>query len=267
MVASDRVSAYDSILPTGIPNKGIVLTQLSKFWFQQTQGIIANHMITTDLADLPDGVESMRATFDGRSMLVRKAERVDVECVARGYLSGSAWAEYRERGSVVGIELPAGLVESSKLPEPIFTPATKSSSGHDINIPFDNVVEMVGSDVAAQLREATLRVYAAAEAFARGRGIIIADTKFEFGLIDGELTLIDEALTPDSSRFWDAERYEPGRAQASFDKQFVRDWLTSSGWDREPPAPALPDEIALATSEKYIEAFERLTGRPLFPLT
>ncbi|HEX3721989.1 MAG TPA: phosphoribosylaminoimidazolesuccinocarboxamide synthase, partial [Nitrolancea sp.] len=245
MVASDRVSAYDSILPTGIPNKGIVLTQLSKFWFQQTQGIIANHMITTDLADLPDGVESMRATLDGRSMLVRKAERVDVECVARGYLSGSAWAEYRERGSVVGIELPAGLVESSKLPEPIFTPATKSSSGHDINIPFDNVVEMVGSDVAAQLREATLRVYAAAEAFARGRGIIIADTKFEFGLIDGELTLIDEALTPDSSRFWDAERYEPGRAQASFDKQFVRDWLTSSGWDREPPAPALPDEIAL----------------------
>jgi phosphoribosylaminoimidazole-succinocarboxamide synthase len=224
-------------------------------------------MITTDLANLPADAQPMRESIDGRAMIVRKAERIDVECVARGYLSGSAWAEYQASGTVTGIALPRGLTESAKLPEPIFTPATKSSSGHDINIPFNRVVDLVGSELAEQLREVTLRIYAAAEALALSRGIIIADTKFEFGLIDGELTLIDEVLTPDSSRFWDAEQYVPGRSQSSFDKQFVRNWLTSAGWDREPPAPPLPDEIAQATSSKYIEAFERLTGRPLFPLT
>jgi phosphoribosylaminoimidazole-succinocarboxamide synthase len=267
MVASDRISAYDSILPTGIPNKGIVLTQLSRFWFERTGDIIPNHMITTDPGSLPASVQTVREKIGGRSMIVRKAERIDVECVARGYLSGSAWAEYQQSSSVVGIPLPTGLTESAKLPEPIFTPATKSSAGHDINIPFATVVELVGVKLAEQLRAVTLRVYAAAEAYALSRGIIIADTKFEFGLIDGELTLIDEALTPDSSRFWDVETYAPGRAQASYDKQFVRDWLNSAGWNREPPAPALPVEIAEATSNKYIEAFERLTGRPLFPLS
>jgi phosphoribosylaminoimidazole-succinocarboxamide synthase len=266
MVASDRISAYDSILPTGIPNKGIVLTQLSKFWFERTGDIIPNHMLTTDLSSLPETAQSMRDAIEGRSMIVRKAERIDIECVARGYLSGSAWAEYRQSGSVVGIALPSGLTESAKLPEPIFTPATKSSSGHDINVPFEHVVNEVGEDLARQLRDITLRIYRAAEEYAASRGIIIADTKFELGFIDGELTLIDEALTPDSSRFWDAEQYAPGRAQPSFDKQFVRDWLTSSGWDREPPAPPLPEEIAEATSRKYIEAYERLSGRPLFPL-
>lgn len=266
MVASDRISAYDSILPTGIPKKGIVLTQLSKFWFKQTDNLIPNHMLTTDLSSLPDVAQPLRATLEGRSMLVRKAERIDIECVARGYLSGSAWAEYQQSGTVVGIRLPAGLTESAKLPEPIFTPATKSSSGHDINVPFEHVVDAVGEELAERLRDITLSVYRAAEQYAAGQGIIIADTKFEFGFIGDELTLIDEALTPDSSRFWDAEQYAPGRAQPSFDKQFVRDWLTSSGWNREPPAPPLPDDVAQATSEKYINAYERLTGRPLFPL-
>ena len=266
MVASDRISAYDSILPTGIPKKGIVLTQLSKFWFKQTDNLIPNHMLTTDLSSLPDVAQPLRATLEGRSMLVRKAERIDIECVARGYLSGSAWAEYQQSGTVVGIRLPAGLTESAKLPEPIFTPATKSSSGHDINVPFEHVVDAVGEELAERLRDITLSVYQAAEQYAAGQGIIIADTKFEFGFIGDELTLIDEALTPDSSRFWDAEQYAPGRAQPSFDKQFVRDWLTSSGWNREPPAPPLPDDVAQATSEKYINAYERLTGRPLFPL-
>ncbi len=266
MVATDRISAYDSILPTGIPNKGIVLTQLSKFWFERTGDIVPNHMISTALTELPDDVEVDRSMLAGRTMIVRKAERIDVECVARGYLSGSAWAEYRHSGEVAGLRLPAGMVESARLPQPIFTPATKSSTGHDINISFEQMCSMVGKDLATSLRARTLDVYSTAETYARGQGIIIADTKFEFGLIDGVVTLIDEALTPDSSRFWDAERYSPGSAQPSFDKQFVRDWLTSSGWDREPPAPALPSEVAEATSKKYIEAFERLTGRSLFPL-
>lgn len=266
MVATDRISAYDSILPSGIPHKGVVLTQLSRFWFEKTASTVQNHMISTDLTGLPEGVQSRRELLDRRSMIVRKAERIDVECVARGYLSGSAWAEYRNDGTIAGTTMPAGLVESDKLPEPIFTPATKSSSGHDINITFDQAVGLVGAELAHSLRDATLKLYSSAESYARTRGIIIADTKFEFGLIDGSLALIDEALTPDSSRFWDAERYEPGKAQPSFDKQFVRDWLTSSGWDREPPAPALPSEVVEATSQKYIEAYTRLTGRSLFPL-
>ncbi len=266
MIATDRVSAYDSILPTGIPNKGIVLTQLSRFWFGRLGAIVPNHLISTDLNSLPDDVHSKVEGYEGRTMIVRKAERVDIECVARGYLSGSAWAEYRHSGEVAGLKLPAGLVESAKLPQPIFTPATKSSSGHDINISFEQMCSTIGVDQATTLRDRTIALYSAAESYAAGKGIIIADTKFEFGTIDGQLTLIDEALTPDSSRFWDAERYAPGSAQPSFDKQFVRDWLTSSGWDREPPAPALPTDVAEATSQKYMEAFERLTGHPLFPL-
>jgi len=265
MIATDRVSAYDSILPTGIPNKGVVLTQLSRFWFGRLGDIVPNHLISTDLSTLPGDLSATLHEYEGRSMIVRKAERIDIECVARGYLSGSAWAEYRHSGEVAGMKLPAGMVESAKLPQPIFTPATKSSSGHDINISFEQMCAEVGTDLASALRERTIALYSAAESYAASRGIIIADTKFEFGTIEGDLTLIDEALTPDSSRFWDAELYAPGSAQPSFDKQFVRDWLTSSGWDREPPAPALPDDVAQATSEKYMEAYERITEHPLFP--
>lgn len=267
MIATDRISAYDSILPTGIPNKGIVLTQLSRFWFGRTGDLVPNHLISTDLSDLPTNVNINRELIQGRFMIVRKAKRVDIECVARGYLSGSAWAEYRHTGEVAGLKLPPGLVESQKLPHPIFTPATKSSSGHDINISFEQMCRTVGVELATSLRDKTLGVYRSAEEYAAGQGILIADTKFEFGLIEGQLMLIDEALTPDSSRFWDAERYSPGSAQPSFDKQYVRDWLTSSGWDREPPAPPLPDDVARATSEKYINAYERLTGHSLFPLS
>lgn len=267
MIATDRISAYDSILPTGIPNKGIVLTQLSRFWFGRTGDLVPNHLISTDLSDLPTNVNINRELIQGRFMIVRKAKRVDIECVARGYLSGSAWAEYRHTGEVAGLKLPSGLVESQKLPRPIFTPATKSSSGHDINISFEQMCRTVGVELATSLRDKTLGVYRSAEEYAAGQGILIADTKFEFGLIEGQLVLIDEALTPDSSRFWDAERYSPGSAQPSFDKQYVRDWLTSSGWDREPPAPPLPDDVARATSEKYINAYERLTGHSLFPLS
>jgi phosphoribosylaminoimidazole-succinocarboxamide synthase len=267
MVASDRISAYDSILPNAIPLKGIVLTQLSRFWFERTRDIVPNHLITTSLDDVPSLDASIRARLEGRSMIVRKAQRIDVECVARGYLSGSGWAEYQRDRHVCGILLPDGLVESEKLPEPVFTPAMKADSGHDLNITFDRVVDLVGSDLAAQLRETTLRLYSAAERYAATRGILIADTKFEFGIVDGTLTLIDEVLTPDSSRFWDAEHYQPGGPQASFDKQFVRDWLNAAGWDREPPPPSLPLDVVEATSRKYVEAYERITGRSLFPLS
>ncbi len=266
MVATDRISAYDSVLPTAIPDKGIVLTQLSRFWFERTTHLVPNHLITTDLSGLPATLDPYRPQLEGRSMIVKKAERIDIECVARGYLAGSAWSEYRRDGQVCGIRLPEGLVESQRLPEPIFTPATKSDTGHDENISFARLVELVGLDMAQDLRDVTLAVYAFAEEYARTRGIIIADTKFEFGIIDGELALIDEILTPDSSRFWDAERYEPGKSQPSFDKQFVRDWLNESGWNHEPPAPPLPDEIVEGTAERYREAYERITGRPLFPL-
>jgi phosphoribosylaminoimidazole-succinocarboxamide synthase len=267
MVATDRISAYDSVLPTGIPDKGIVLTQLSRFWFERTAGLVLNHLITTDLSGLPAPVDAARPRLEGRTMVVERAERIDVECVARGYLAGSAWAEYRRSGTACGIRLPEGLQDSSKLDEPIFTPATKSDDGHDENISFERLVGIAGQDLAEQLRTATLRVYAAAEEYARTRGIIIADTKLEFGWVDGKLTIIDELLTPDSSRFWDAAQYAPGKSQPSFDKQFVRDWLTSAGWDREPPAPPLPQDVVEATAAKYREAFERITGRPLFPLS
>ncbi|MCM8750053.1 phosphoribosylaminoimidazolesuccinocarboxamide synthase [Thermomicrobiaceae bacterium CFH 74404] len=263
MVATDRLSAFDVVLPTGIPGKGVVLTQLSRFWFEWFGHRIRSHYVTTDLSNLPPAVQRHRVVLEGRSMIVRRAERIDVECVARGYLSGSAWAEYRESGTVAGQRLPAGLVESDRLPEPLFTPAVKAESGHDRNISFPELVDLVGEELATRLREETLAIYRAAERYALDRGVIIADTKLEFGWIDGKLAVIDELLTPDSSRFWDAERYSPGRAQPSFDKQFVRDWLLSSSWNREPPGPALPDDVVEATRRRYFEAYERLTGQVL----
>lgn len=267
IVASDRISAYDSILPTGIPYKGAVLNSLSAFWLDLTKDVAPNHMISTDPKDFPFDwrawpLEQQEQLF-GRSMLVRKAERIDIECVVRGYLAGSGWAEYRATGKVTGIPLPQGLRESERLPEPIFTPAIKAASGHDENIPFEKMCELVGNDLASVLRDMTLAIYSAASKYAIGRGIIIADTKLEFGLLHGEPIIIDEMLTPDSSRFWEADTYRPGEAQASLDKQYVRDWLTQSGWDREPPAPPLPDDVVQKTSEKYLEAYKRLTGRDL----
>jgi phosphoribosylaminoimidazole-succinocarboxamide synthase len=263
MVATDRISAYDSVLPTGVPGKGMILTQFSRFWFERTGEIAPNHLITTDLEGLPEHVRLYRDVLRGRAMVVRKAERIDVECVARGYISGSAWAEYRTAGTVAGQPMPQGLRESDRFPEAIFTPATKAESGHDENISFDQMTALVGWELADVLRSLTLEIYRHAEAYARERGVIIADTKFEFGFIDGQVTLIDEVLTPDSSRFWEAARYEPGKAQPSFDKQIVRDWLNASGWDREPPAPPLPDDVTRKTSEKYYEVFRRLTGETI----
>ena len=267
IVATDRISAYDSILPTGIPHKGHVLTALSAFWFRLTEETAPNHMLSIDPTEFPFGWSEwsaeQREAMLGRSMLVKKAQRIDIECVARGYLAGSGWAEYKQTGSVTGIRLPDGLRESEALPEPIFTPATKAETGHDENIPFSRLCDLVGAELAGQLREATLSIYSAAQEYAQKQGIIIADTKLEFGLLDGQLIVIDEMLTPDSSRFWEAGKYAVGQAQASLDKQYVRDWLTQSGWDREPPAPALPDDVTRKTSEKYLEAYTRLTGRSL----
>ncbi|MBI2862753.1 MAG: phosphoribosylaminoimidazolesuccinocarboxamide synthase [Chloroflexi bacterium] len=263
IVATDRISAFDHVLPTGIPGKGALLNQLSAFWFQQLRPILPNHMVTVNEDEFPVELQPFRSQLRRRSMLVRKAQRIDVECVARGYLSGSGWVDYQRDGAICGISLPRGLVESQRLPEPIFTPATKAASGHDINISFEEVTRMVGRPTAERLRDLTLTLYAKAAQFALQRGIIIADTKFEFGYIDGQLILIDEALTPDSSRFWDAAIYTPGHSQDSFDKQFVRDWLIQSGWDREPPAPPLPDDVVAKTAAKYHEAYRRLTGREL----
>lgn len=260
LVATDRLSAFDVVLPNGIPGKGIVLTQLSAFWFECFAERVPSHYLTTEL---PEQFSAYRGILQGRSMLVRKAERIPVECVARGYLAGLAWAEYRTSGMVAGVRLPSGLRESERLPEPLFTPAIKSDTGHDENITFDELVRRVGEELAERLRERTLEIYVAAERYARERGVIIADTKLEFGWIDGELAVIDELLTPDSSRFWDAEQYQPGRPQPSFDKQFVRDWLLASGWNKQPPAPALPPDVVEKTAEKYREAYRRLTGRPV----
>jgi len=264
MVATDRISAFDVVLPNGIPDKGRVLTQLSTFWFELTGDIVPNHFLrlidSTEAEDVPFAIPP---ELVGRSMLIRKAKRLDVECVARGYLAGSGWVEYRDSGKVCGIPLPSGLRESDELPEPIFTPATKAESGHDINIPFEEVVEMVGARAASVIRARTLAVYGFARDYARQRGIIIADTKLEFGWLDDELIVIDEVLTPDSSRFWPADGYQPGGAQPSFDKQYVRDWLISIGWNREPPPPVLPDDVVEGTADKYREAFRRLTGREL----
>lgn len=265
MVATDRISAFDVVLPNGIPSKGAVLTQLSAFWFEKTAHIIPNHLLrllsNCDNADMPFPLP--HEFCSGRSMIVRKSQRVDVECVARGYLSGSGWAEYRESGAVCGIHLPAGLRESDKLPEPLFTPSTKAASGHDMNISFAQLTDVVGTETATLLRDRTLDVYSFAADYALDKGIIIADTKMEFGWHEGRLILIDELLTPDSSRFWDLAAYEPGKAQPSFDKQPVRDWLIASGWNREPPAPVLPQDVVSGTSKRYREAYRRLVGREL----
>ena len=262
-VATDRISAFDYVLATGIPHKGEVLTQISLFWFDFLKDIVPNHVVNADVDSYPADVRKYAGQLRGRSMLVQRAEMFPVECVVRGYISGSAWKEYQASGKVCGIQLPAGLRESDALPEPIFTPATKAVTGHDENIPFDRMVEIVGPEAAYKLRDLTLTIYAKAAAYARQRGIIIADTKFEFGTTAQGITLADEVLTPDSSRFWPAENYTPGQAQASFDKQYVRDYLETIKWNKQPPAPALPAEVALHTSEKYLDAYRLITGRTL----
>jgi phosphoribosylaminoimidazole-succinocarboxamide synthase len=262
-VASDRISAFDHILATRIPDKGNVLTQLSLFWFDFLRDVVPNHLVTAQVEKYPESLRDLAGQLRGRSMLVRRAQMFPAECVARGYLSGSGWKEYQQAQSICGIRLPAGLRESDRLPEPIFTPATKSSTGHDINISFDEMARIVGGDSAEQLRHLTLQIYALAVEHARQRGIIIADTKLEFGLIGGKITLADEVLTPDSSRFWPADTYMPGGPQLSYDKQFVRDYLESIHWDKNPPAPALPDEIVQKTREKYVQAFRQLSGKEL----
>ena len=263
IVATDRISAFDYILPTGIPDKGRVLTQLSVFWFDFLRDLTPTHFLTADADKFPSQFAAYREQLDGRSMLVKRAQMVEIECVARGYLSGSGWKEYQKQGTVCGIPLPPGLRESDKLPEPIFTPATKAQSGHDENIPFEQAVSLVGSRLANQLRDLTLKIYTTAADYALSKGIIIADTKFEFGLADGELILGDEVLTPDSSRFWPAETYQPGGPQNSYDKQYVRDYLESIRWNKQPPAPPLPPEVAARTAEKYREAYRVLTGKDL----
>jgi phosphoribosylaminoimidazole-succinocarboxamide synthase len=264
IVATDRISAFDVIMPNGIPDKGRILTALSLFWFERFAGEFENHLIATDVAGYPEAVRPYREQVEGRSMLVRKAAVVPIECVARGYLAGSGWKEYQANRTVCGVSLPAGLRQCDQLPAPIFTPATKEESGHDVNISFDEAAQRVGEETAAALRERTLSLYAKAADYARSRGIIIADTKFEFGrLPDGRLILVDEVLTPDSSRFWPADTYEAGRDQASFDKQFVRNWLEGQPWDKTPPAPRLPADVVEGTRRKYLEAYEKLTGRSL----
>ncbi|RKY64042.1 MAG: phosphoribosylaminoimidazolesuccinocarboxamide synthase [Candidatus Latescibacterota bacterium] len=260
IVATDRISAFDCVLPTGIPDKGKVLTALSVFWFRFLEDLTEHHLITADVEEFPPSLRQFRDLLDGRSMLVRKAERIDVECVVRGYLAGSGWREYKSSGSVCGILLPEGLREADRLPEPIFTPATKASSGHDENITFGRVADMVGEELAEKLRDRSIALYEKARRYAEERGIIVADTKFEFGLRDGKLILIDEVLTPDSSRFWPKERYSPGRSQESFDKQYVRDYLESLDWDKDPPAPPLSEDVVRRTREKYVEAYRRLVG-------
>jgi len=263
IVATDRISAFDYILPTGIPDKGRVLTQLSVFWFDFLRDLTPTHFLTADADEFPSQFAAYREQLDGRSMLVKRAQMVEIECVARGYLAGSGWKEYQKQGTVCGIPLPPGLRESDKLPEPIFTPATKAQSGHDENIPFERAVSLVGSGLANQLRDLTLKIYTTAADYALSKGIIIADTKFEFGLADGELILGDEVLTPDSSRFWPAETYQPGGPQNSYDKQYVRDYLESIRWNKQPPAPPLPPDVAARTADKYREAYRVLTGKDL----
>lgn len=263
IVATDRISAFDYILQTGIPDKGRVLTQLSIFWFDFLRELTPTHFLTADVGQYPAALQEFRDQLEGRSMLVKRAKMIEIECVARGYISGSGWKEYRESGTVCGIRLPAGLKESDRLPEPIFTPASKAQSGHDENISFERVVELVGESLAARLRDLTLKIYSEAARYAETRGILIADTKFEFGFVGGELVLGDEVLTPDSSRFWPADTYKPGGPQFSFDKQFVRDYLESIRWNKQPPAPALPADVAARTGEKYRQAYSVMTGHSL----
>ncbi len=261
-VATDRISAFDCILPNAIPHKGEVLSQLSTFWFRKFD-FVPNHVLATEFEDFPAALQPFRAELAGRSMIVKKAEPLPVECVARGYLAGSGWKEYQATGSICGHRLPPGLRQAERLPEPLFTPSTKAESGHDMNISWDECRALVGDRVAETVRALTLRLYEAGRAYAAERGILVADTKFEFGLLDGEVILIDECLTPDSSRFWPATDYAPGANPPSFDKQFVRDYLETLAWDKTPPAPSLPEAIIARTSEKYLEAYERLTGHQL----
>jgi phosphoribosylaminoimidazole-succinocarboxamide synthase len=263
IVASDRISAFDYILATGIPDKGRVLTQLSVFWFDFLKDLTPTHFLTADVDEYPEPLRRFRDQLEGRSMLVKSARMIEVECVARGYLSGSGWKEYQASGTVCGIKLPAGLRESDKLPEPIFTPAAKAQTGHDENVSFAAVAGLIGEDLARRLRDLTLAIYTKAADYAAGRGVIIADTKFEFGFVGGELVLADEVLTPDSSRFWPRASYRPGGAQPSYDKQYVRDYLESIRWNKQPPAPGLPPEVAAKTGEKYKEAYRVLTGKTL----
>jgi phosphoribosylaminoimidazole-succinocarboxamide synthase len=262
-VATDRISAFDYVLATGIPEKGRVLTQLSLFWFDFLKNVVKNHLITAKVEEYPAPLKKYVDDLRGRSMLVTKAQMIDIECVARGYLSGSGWKEYQQTGAVCGIKLPTGLKESDKLPEPIFTPATKALTGHDENISIEEMAKRTGKELAEKLRDLTLKIYKTAADYAAGRGIIIADTKFEFGQTSQGLILADEVLTPDSSRFWPADKYQPGKAQESFDKQFVRDYLEAIKWNKQPPAPSLPEDVARKTSEKYVEAYRILAGREL----
>ncbi len=262
-VATDRISAFDCIMPNGIPRKGEVLTQISHFWFDHTASFVPNHRLALPQDPLPVALQAFEAQLRGRSMVVKKAAPLAIECVVRGYLAGSGWKEYRQSRTVCGIPLPSGLTESAELPEPIFTPATKAETGHDLNISFEEAAQIVGMDVAKRVRDLSLQIYTTAREYARKRGIIIADTKFEFGMFDNQLILIDEVLTPDSSRFWPVDQYTPGKGQPSFDKQFVRDYLETLDWDKSPPAPALPAEIVAKTQAKYLDAYKRLTGRDL----
>ncbi|HIE09904.1 MAG TPA: phosphoribosylaminoimidazolesuccinocarboxamide synthase [Armatimonadetes bacterium] len=261
IVSTDRISAFDVVLPTPIPGKGKILNLLSAFWFERTKGIVPNHLITVKVEEFPEELREHAELLRDRAMLVRKAKRLPIECIVRGYLTGSGWRDYQRTGQVCGIKLPPGLRHADKLPEPIFTPSTKAETGHDENITFERMCDIVGRDLAERMRELSLRIYEEASRYAESRGIIIADTKFEFGLVDGELILIDELLTPDSSRFWPADSYQPGKPQPSFDKQFLRDYLESLDWDKTPPGPELPPDVVEATRRRYIEAYERLTGK------
>lgn len=263
IVSTDRISCFDVVLPCGIPCKGKVLTGLSSFWFNFIQDITPHHLISANVENYPQGLQKYKIQLQGRSMLVKKTKALPVECIVRGYLSGSGWKEYKEKGSVCGIRLPVGLLESDKLPEVIFTPSTKADTGHDINVSQKYIEDLIGEDASGKLKDISIAIYKKASLYALERGIIIADTKFEFGIENQKIILIDELLTPDSSRFWPADNYQPGRPQASFDKQFVRDYLESLNWDKVPPAPKLPDEIILKTSRKYLEAYKRLTGEEL----
>lgn len=263
LVSTDRLSAFDFILPTGIPDKGKILNQTAAFWFDKLGA--TNHFITTDVNEIPFPAGTDRSLFEGRSTLCQKTKVIPIECVVRGYLAGSGWKEYQKSGTVCGIPLPVGLRQCDKLAEPIFTPSTKAEEGHDENISFEQMADLVGRRTAETLRDRTIEIFSRGSQYALGRGIIIADTKFEFGVLNGEIILIDEVLTPDSSRFWPSESYEPGRDQQSFDKQFVRNWLLASDWDRQSPPPALPDDIVEKTRDKYLEAFKKLTGRIFIP--
>ncbi|RKY92544.1 phosphoribosylaminoimidazolesuccinocarboxamide synthase [candidate division KSB1 bacterium] len=263
IVASDRISAFDVVMPNGIPDKGKILTQLSRFWFEQTADIILNHFISTDMEDFPANIQPYREQLEGRSMLVCKAEPLPVECVVRGYLAGSGWKEYQQHGAICGVTLPPGLPEYGRLEEPIFTPATKATTGHDENITVEKMKNLIGTQLTEKIIEVSLAIYQRAHNYAETKGIIIADTKFEFGIYDDQLILIDELLTPDSSRFWPLDDYEPGTTPPSFDKQYLRDYLTEIGWDKSPPAPQLPETVVKQTRTKYLEALKRLTGREL----